>query len=242
MAATLTAPDCVLSHASAGACWGFRRFEGAFETVTRPGDGGPRRLGGVLVCRSRTLEDDTIRHAGIGITAAPRTLIDLAPRLGERATGRAFREALRLETTGAGEVLSAVSRHRGGRGTGLLGQLAARYASVPYGRTRSDAEGRALELLHDAGVEPPRANTRIAGEDADLAWPERRLIIEIDGPQYHRFPDEDGRKQWRWEGARYTVRRIGSDGIYDRPERLIALARRRRALPRAARPAPRSRP
>src|SRR3954452_2057334 len=48
IAATLTAVDCALSHASAGACWEFRRFDGSFETVTRPGNGGPRRLGGVL--------------------------------------------------------------------------------------------------------------------------------------------------------------------------------------------------
>src|SRR5918994_6007759 len=43
MAATLTAPDTVLSHASAGAAYGFRPFEAPFETVTRPGNGGPER-------------------------------------------------------------------------------------------------------------------------------------------------------------------------------------------------------
>ena len=71
----------------------------------------------------------------------------------------------------------------------------------------------------------PRVNTRIAGEEADLAWPERRLIIEIDGPQYHHFPDEDTRKQRIWEAAGYTVRRIGSDVVYRQPARLIALVR-----------------
>ena len=53
------------------------------------------------------------------------------------------------------------------------------------------------------------------------------MIIEIDGPQYHRFREEDARKQERWERAGFTVRRIPSDAVYDDPDRLIALATRR---------------
>src|SRR5436190_22649272 len=45
IAATLTSPDSVLSHASAGACRGFRPFEATVETITRPGSGGRRRSG-----------------------------------------------------------------------------------------------------------------------------------------------------------------------------------------------------
>src|SRR3712207_6426759 len=46
MAATLTEPGCVLSHASAGASWGWWAFERHIEVVTRPGSGGPRRIDG----------------------------------------------------------------------------------------------------------------------------------------------------------------------------------------------------
>ena len=102
--------------------------------------------------------------------------------------------------------------------------MANRYARLPFHRTRSDAEARALELLQDAGIEPPRVNARIAGEEADLSWPGRKLIIEIDGPQYHQFKDEDARKQRRWERAGYTVRRIGSDAVYRTPGRLLVFA------------------
>jgi very-short-patch-repair endonuclease len=96
---------------------------------------------------------------------------------------------------------------------------------VPYKRTRSNAEALGFEVLHDAGIEPPKVNTRIAGEEADLAWPAHKLIIEIDGPQYHQFADEDARKQRIWERAGYVVRRIPSDTVYDDPSRLLALAR-----------------
>ncbi len=56
MAATLTAPGSVLSHASAAAAWGFGVGPGGFETITRPGNGGPRRLGKVLAYRSTCLD------------------------------------------------------------------------------------------------------------------------------------------------------------------------------------------
>jgi hypothetical protein len=190
VAATLSAPDSFLSHASAGACWGIRPFEGSYEVVTRPGTAGPRRLGSLLVCRSKSLAGNTTRHDGIAITTAERTVIDLAAQLNRRATGKMFREALRLRLTTVPALVAVLSSHPGARGIAHLRELAARYARLPYERTRSDAEGLALELLHDAELEPPLVNTRIAGEEADLAWPRRRAIIEIDGPQYHQFADE----------------------------------------------------
>jgi very-short-patch-repair endonuclease len=58
-------------------------------------------------------------------------------------------------------------------------------------------------------------NVKIAGEEADLVWPKRKEILEIDGPQFHRFPEEDARKERLWRKAGYTVRRIGSDAVYD---------------------------
>src|SRR5690349_7395305 len=165
--------DSVLSHASAAACWGFRPWEARFETITRPGNGGPRREGGVLVCHSKMLDGDVTRHEGIAITTPERVLIDLSPGLSERDTGRAFREAIRLKRTTARKVGLGLAKHRGRRGTKLLADLADRYVGIPYSRTRSNAEARALEVLHDAGVEPPNLNTNIAGEEADLVWPKR---------------------------------------------------------------------
>jgi very-short-patch-repair endonuclease len=225
IAATLTSPDSVLSHASAAACWGIRRFAGSYEIVTRPGSGGRRRLGGVLVLRSTMLEGHTTTRDGIRITSAPRTLIDLAPYISSRDIRRAFREALRLKTTTTHQLLVTLESHPGRRGTRLLRDLATRYAAIPYGETRSDAESRALELLHDAGIRRPRTNIRIAGEEADLVWTDERLILEIDGPQYHQFPAEDARKQRVWERLGYVVRRISSDVVYGDPARVVALAR-----------------
>ena len=240
-AAALTAPDTNLSHGSGGACYGFYRFNRPYEVVTRPGEGGRRRQGGILVFRSKRIEGETTRYMGIPIMTAERVLADLTPGLTEKRAARCFREAVRLRHTTATKVASYVEK-RGGQPY-LLKDLAHRYAAIPYHRTRSDAEARALELLHDAGVEPPRVNIKIAGEEADLVWLEPRLIVEIDGPQYHQFRAEDERKGARWRDAGFTVRRIPSGAVYDDPARLITLApprRGTRAAARARAPGPRT--
>jgi very-short-patch-repair endonuclease len=222
-AAVLTAPDTFLSHGSAGACYGVHRFGRGYEVVTRRGRGGRRRRHGVLVFRSSALDGDLTHHEGIPITTAARVLVDLAAGLDDKRLGRAFRESIRLRHTHAGQVLLTTERRHPQPGTPALAALATRYAHIPYQRTRSDAEGRALEILHDAGFTPPRVNIRVAGYEADLVWTEGGLIVEIDGPRYHRFRDEDLRKAEAWRRAGYTVRRIASDVVYSDPLALLAL-------------------
>jgi len=219
MAAALTTPDSVLSHASAGAAYRFRPFDAQFQVITRPGSGGPRRLGDLLVCRTNRIEATT--HQGIPITTPERTLIDLAPHLNDKDLARAVRDAIRLKHTTPSDLFIALARHRGRRGTRRLHATVSRYASLPINRTRSDAEALALHVLR---ADPPEVNRRRAGEEADLSWPAGRLIVELDGPQFHLDASEDLRKQRVWELAGWTVRRLPTDDVYLHPERLIAAA------------------
>src|SRR4051812_14409133 len=138
MAATLSAPGTALGAASAGACWGFRPWEGAFEVVVRKGSGGPKRLGDLLVMRTRLLETTTLD--GIPITTPERTLIDLAASLPARVIAKSLREGIRLKLLTAPSLLDALLQHRGRRGTQQLRELAERYKNLPIARARSDAE------------------------------------------------------------------------------------------------------
>lgn len=70
----------------------------------------------------------------------------------------------------------------------------------------------------------PRLNFRIAGEEADLSWPQDRLVIEIDGGPFHQDVGEDARKEERWRSAGWRVERIPSDDVYDYPGNLLDLA------------------
>jgi Protein of unknown function (DUF559) len=224
MAVTLTAPRSVLSHASAAAAWGLWSLPRQVQTITRPGGGGPRRHGGVLVVRSATLEGECGVRRGIAITSVPRTLLDLAGRVSERALARAVRDAVRLDLTSLDAVADCLGRHRRRRGSRRLAATLARYCGLPLERARSGAEVRALEVLRDAGRPLPALNVRIAGEEADLSWPRWRLIVEIDGGPFHLDAGEDARKQACWQAAGWTVRRLPSDDVYEHPDRLTALA------------------
>jgi hypothetical protein len=226
MAATLTAPGSVLSHVSAASAWGFWSQRRGFETVTRPGNGGPKRHGSVLACHSTRLGPDTTFLRGIPITTVPRTVLDLATTtdISDRALSRALREALRLRITSLAAVVDYLTRNRGRRGTARFAAALARYSGLPVERARSGAEILAMEILRDAGFELAALNVRRAGEEADLSWPGICLIIEIDGGPFHLDRGEDARKQRIWEKAGWVVRRIPSDDVYHEPARLIALA------------------
>src|SRR5947209_14552355 len=65
-AAALTTRDSVLSHGSAGACYGFHRFDRGYEVVTRPGQGGRRKQGRLLVFRSKVLAGNVTATAASG--------------------------------------------------------------------------------------------------------------------------------------------------------------------------------
>jgi hypothetical protein len=222
-AATLTTPDSALGFASAGDHLGFRRYDGAFETILRPGNRGPQRQAGLLVMYSSVIAGDITTHNGLRITTPERTLIDLAPHLSDRALRKAFREALRLKLLTPLSMLEALQRHRGRRGTSNLNKLAARYTRLPIDRCRSDPEAMALELIDNAHLPIPQVNVDIAGEEADLSWVDHKLIIELDGPQFHRLKDEDARKTAAWKAAGWTVRRLPTDIPFSDPGQLLAL-------------------
>lgn len=226
-AATLTAPRTTLSHASGGGLLGVWAPPRHFETVTRPGSGGRERYGDLLVMRSTTLTGQTTRREGIPVTTGARTLWDLTPSIrGDRALRRRVREAIRLGVTTPELIRDTIAMAPRRPGSKRLGMLVDVYIRLPLRRCRSDAEAMALELLDAAGIVIPRVNERFAGEEADLCWPDLRLIVEIDGPDFHRFKEEDARKTAIWRAAGYDVRRIPSTDVYDHPELLLALAPR----------------
>ncbi len=223
MAATLTHERTLLSHLSASVAWGVLSTEGATISVTRPGSGGLQRYGDIVVHRSITLVGEHAEQRGIPITSMPRTLLDIACLVSRPALARAVRESVRLELVTLYELGGALGRYRGRRGCRRLAATVQRYSGLPLKDARSGAEIRALELLRDAGVKMPRLNVKVAGHEADLSWPMCRLIIEIDGSPFHQDLGEDARKEGAWKAAGWTVRRLPSDDVYERPERLIAL-------------------
>ncbi|MGZ6705918.1 MAG: hypothetical protein ACXVFN_03090 [Solirubrobacteraceae bacterium] len=223
-AAPLTAPDRYISHASAGHAFGFRPWTGAFEVVSCAGSGGHARLPSLLVCRSTTLSGNTTRLDGLPITTAERALADLARHLDRSEFARCVREALRLRVTTCARLQVSLIRAAPRNRPAALVVLAKRYARLPIARARSDAEAHALEILDAAGYPAPQVNVTIAGHMPDLAWPHVHHIVELDGPGFHQFPDVDLARQGAWERAGWTVARLPTDDVYDRPQQLLDAA------------------
>jgi hypothetical protein len=225
LAASLTTPASVLSHFSAGDCVGFRPNPGSAESITRPGSGGRRQIGRLLVFHSMLPSDDVTTHHDIPITTPERTIIDLAPHLNDKQRRKMLREALRLRVTTVASLEAVVERHRGRRGTAALAKLAAFYRDLQLERCKSDAEAYAMEILHTHKRPLPEVNAiQPGGGEADLSWPDRKLIIEIDGPQFHRDKLHDAHKRAGWVAEGYSVRRIRSDDVFLRPELLLQMS------------------
>jgi very-short-patch-repair endonuclease len=220
-AATLTAPGSVLAFASAGAAYEMRPWKSTFEVIVRHGSGGPQRQQSLLICRTKDLHQTTLD--GLPITTPERTLADLWPRVPDPP--RLLRNALRLKLLTI-PSLSAHLRQASARRrpTTLVKQLA-RYEHLELARCRSDAEAAAVVTLADAGIQAPAINVRIAGEEADLSWEKRRLILELDGGSFHQDKLEDARRTAIWRAAGWDVRRLPTDVVYDDPDRLIRAAR-----------------
>ncbi len=156
---------------------------------------GPRerrvRLPGVRSHRTSHLfdEDVTTRH-GIPCTSAARTLVDLSSRLDDRALGKLADDFQRRGVL----KLTALDRCAGrlppapGRSLPRVHRvLAARWPGYKPGE--SDLETRVLRLLVGAGLPVPRQQHRIKLDRRrryfDLAWPDIKLAVEVDGQAVH---------------------------------------------------------
>ena len=84
--------------------------------------------------------------------------------------------------------------------------------------TKSGAEDAFLRLV---SVEP-LVNTQLIGEEPDFYWPDRRLVVEVDGPHHGRPTTraDDARKEAKLRAAGFTVVRFRDVEVYSGADRL----------------------
>ena len=222
--AALTTPTTVLSHFSAAAFSEIRPHSGLIQSVSRPGNAGTRRTKELVIHHSTTLAGDVVTRDGMRVTTAERTVVDFGPALDDKARRKMVREALRIRVVTISSLDAAVQKHHSRRGTASLRTLITLYSTLQLERCKSDAEAYAMEVLAIAKRPLPGVNEKVHKHEADLSWPAHKLVIEIDGPQFHRDKLLDAHKTAGWVEAGWTVRRIPSDDIFEHPHRLLALA------------------
>ncbi|MGZ4196276.1 MAG: DUF559 domain-containing protein [Solirubrobacteraceae bacterium] len=186
LAATLACgKDVVLSHHSAAAVWGIRPSFNDPIHVTAIGRDAGRGRPGIRAHRVAELDHRDIRRfQNIPITSPARALLDIAPDLTDREIERALDEALirRLVTHAAINAVLAAYPNR--RGVARLRALAD--PGRPTTQTRSDGEEALLAALRRANIPAPEVNARVANYTADFLWRAEKLIVELDGYEYHR--------------------------------------------------------
>jgi very-short-patch-repair endonuclease len=185
MAAVLACGEgAVLSHDSAAALWGLRRWPEIPE-VTTPGH---VRRPHITTHRSRTLHrSDRRTQLHIPTVSAGRAIADIAARLTDKQLTRATQDARHeghLKPTDLHRLLLACPR---------LQDL----VDPDQNPTNSDFEDKLKRWLNKHGLPLPIINTKVNGHQVDALFPDQKVILELDSWPYHKeYP------QWRSDRER----------------------------------------
>ena len=234
-AALLAAGErAVLSHDTAAALWNLRpRLVGAAAVHLSVPVGGCPRRSGICAHRTRTLlSRDVGVRAGLPVTSAARTLVDIAGALRPRERELALDEGLRNRILNRDQVADAIARAGNRTGTKALKELLRDGRNTTV--TRSEAEEAFLALVRDAGLPDPEVNAWLRGLMVDFLWRRERIVVEVDGYAFHgsrrRFEDDRARDA-KLAAAGYQVLRV--TWLQMRHEPLTVIARLAQALARA---------
>lgn len=225
MAAVLACgPDAVLSHRAAIALHELRPIASGPIDVSAPRPG-RRSRNGIRVHNVRRLHaEDRGTVDGIPVTAVHRALLDYAEVSHFQQLRLALEAADRRDLLDARKLERLYERARGRRG---LKPLRAAVAELrgPAPWTQSELERRFLALIREWGLPEPQANVIVEGYWVDFWWPEARLVVELDGYEFHkgrRKFDSDRLQDTKLQLAECMTIRVTQPRLEDEREELCA--------------------
>jgi hypothetical protein len=223
MAAVLACGEgSALSHRTAAALWGIRRSASPVIEVTVPSRGASRP--GIVIHRSRHLPPEHItRVERIPATTVARTLVDLAAVLPRRDLDRAIEQAERLRIFDLTALKRVIDASQGRRGLSPLN--AAVDAALAPEPTREELERLFLALCRAYGIPIPLINIWIEGFEVDACWQKERVIVELDGWEFHRTRaafERDRRRDAKLQLAGYRVLRVSWRWLESDPDEVAA--------------------
>ena len=241
MAAVLTyGSGAVVSHRAGAALWGIRG--GSRVEVTVPRGRKPRE--GIRVHWADLPADEVTVHHGIPVTTIARTLFDLSAVVQRDELRAAFRQAEQLRLTDPLGVEALIGRYPRKPGIPTL-RAVFEEAQSGLGVVKSLFEERFQAFLINAAFPTPLTNALIAEHEVDCAWPEQRLIVELDGREFHDTSqafEADRARDRRLGAAGWRVVRVTWRQLIEHPEeleadlrRLLGLSPRRRRRSRRTR-------
>jgi hypothetical protein len=215
-------PHAALSHRSALTLWSMdRSWRTPLEVTIRSGD---RRPPGIVVHRCRTVARNDVRtQLGIRATTPARTLLDCAPALTAHELARKVNDARRaglLTPAAIDDILARNPTHPGARA--LAG------VDREHAPTRSGWEDDFPGFCAHYGLPAPIPNAPLNGYEVDALFPEHRLIVELDGWDFHRSRQAFERDRERDAHAlanRHVTIRITKERLRVDPDREAARLR-----------------
>jgi very-short-patch-repair endonuclease len=229
LAASLDGVTVVASHRSAAALHGIPGFGRGQPEIATPRDYNLRRPG-VRVRTSSDLDRAAIVHReGIPATELRRTILDVGHTVSDERLLRIIEWARRERGVSWSDLISTLVHHarRGRPGVARLRRVIAGHAHREE-VTDSDFELLVLGLLREHGLPEPIVHHRILDggrfvAEVDLAYPQHRLAIELDGSVHllAEVRERDLPRQNDLVLSGWTVLRFTWDTFAQRPERIV---------------------
>jgi very-short-patch-repair endonuclease len=227
MAAVLTSgPGAVISHCSAAYVRRLLPYPAHLRVidVTVSGRNPGSRPGICLHRRMAPLDPrDVGLVAGIPVTNPARTLLDLGGSIAAGDLERALAVAYARRLVSRGVLMATLARAGRTGGVAAFRRLLDDEAGPAL--TRSEAEARLLHLIRLAQLPHPAANARVGRHEVDLLWRAQRLVVEVDGFQFHSSRvafERDRARDAVLQTQGFRVMRVTSRQIVDEPQATLA--------------------
>jgi very-short-patch-repair endonuclease len=219
MAAVLACgPGAVLSHVDAAALHDLRQIGSGRIHVTAPSR---HNIPGIRCHYAHVLcVADTTVVDGIPVSSLARAYLDIAEVLNHRRLIEALEAGQRQNKLDVGALEAVMARNPGRRGIRPLQAALAELADDPP-LLQSDLERAFRDLIRRHGLPEPQYNVYVEGHLVDAVWPDRRLVVEVDGWNYHRTKrsfEEDRRRDRKLLRAHWRVARFTNDHVNGDPD------------------------
>ena len=234
MAACLWAGDeAAASFRAAAALWGFDDYPSAPLEISTTCKRRPHGLPILVHRMDQWLVSDIVAVGGITVTSVRRTLLDLAG-CGDRRVERALDQSLLRSLTSLADLWLLYDQEwtHGRRGIARLRAMLVE-RTPDLAPTRSELEARMRDLIRTQDLPRPRYEYPVQLSTAlvhlDVAYPDDRLAIELDGYSWHSDRESFERDRERdneLQGLDWTVLRFTWAKLRWEPGRVVDSIRR----------------
>jgi very-short-patch-repair endonuclease len=206
----------------AAAWWhGLTQFAPNIVEVTVPRNSHGRSHAGSRLRRRDLTRSDVVTLRRLQVTELKVTVVEAAVRLrdGAKIMDRALQNDVQLRA-----LWDAHLRNKGRHGS----PAARRLLLAASDGARSEAERLLVKLLREAGITGWQMNYPVGGYKVDVAFPEQKVAIEVDGLAFHSSSDDfhnDRVRQNRIAILGWQVLRFTWLDLVEYPDRVIAVIR-----------------